>query len=447
MLFEKIFTVSELNRIARGLLESKLADIQIEGEISSLARPASGHWYFTLKDAQAQIRCAMFRNRNFSVRFQPQQGDYVYLRGKVSLFEARGEYQLIVEEMTPAGAGRLLLEFERLKQRLAVEGLFDETHKQPLPDFPTRIGIVTSSTGAAIRDILKVLARRFPMAEVIVYPALVQGEQAATEIAAAIATANERKEVELLIVGRGGGSIEDLWAFNEEQVARAIYASELPIISAVGHETDTAIADFVADLRAPTPSAAAELVSPDQAELKTLVLTLTQQLMQNMGRILAQYREQLQWRTRHLLSFHPAAMLEQQQLQLDYLSTRVTTLFTAKLQSQRHAYQHAAQHLRHMDLSQSLTLARQHLIDREQALRHLIEETISQKTAHLTALNASLLALSPQRTLKRGYCFAMLEDGTVVTNVAQLARGDHVKTVLQDGAFESQVTRLHPQKH
>ena len=262
-----IFTVTQLNYSVRHLLEVELGQIWLTGEISNFSQPVSGHWYLTLKDENAQVRCAMFKMKNLRVNFRPQNGMQVLVRASVSLYEPRGDYQLIIESMQMAGDGLLQQQFEGLKMKLAAQGLFAQEHKKPIPKFVKRVGIITSPSGAALQDILHILNRRDPSLQVVIYPTLVQGKEATQDIIDTIRLANQRKECDVLIVGRGGGSLEDLWCFNEEMVAYAIYQSELPIISAVGHETDVTIADFVADLRAPTPSAAAELVSRDQQEI------------------------------------------------------------------------------------------------------------------------------------------------------------------------------------
>ncbi|MGB7397419.1 MAG: exodeoxyribonuclease VII large subunit, partial [Candidatus Macondimonas sp.] len=264
---DSVYSVSRLNREARILLEGGLPLLWVMGEISNFSQPSSGHWYFTLKDAQAQVRCAMFRNRNQGLGLRPQNGMQVQVRVRVSLYEPRGEFQLIAEQMQPAGEGALRLAFEALKARLAAEGLFDASLKRPLPAYPHTIGVITSPTGAALRDILHVLNRRYPLARVVFYPVPVQGVDAAPQIVQALRLAGERAECDVLILARGGGSLEDLWAFNEEIVARAVRACPLPVVSGVGHEIDFTIADFVADLRAPTPSAAAESVVPDGSDL------------------------------------------------------------------------------------------------------------------------------------------------------------------------------------
>jgi exodeoxyribonuclease VII large subunit len=288
-----IYSVSQLNDQVKDLLEHSFPPLWVEGEISNFSCPASGHWYLSLKDSQAQVRCAMFRNRNQGLGFQPKNGLQVLARGRPGLYAPRGEFQLILDQIEPAGEGALRRAFELLKQKLQAEGLFDETYKQALPTVPDRIGIITSPTGAALRDILNVLRRRFPLGQVVIYPVPVQGTEAAPAIVRALKTAAERQECDLLVVARGGGSLEDLWAFNEESVARAIHACPLPVVSGVGHEIDFTIADFVADLRAPTPSAAAELVSPDVAEWRTRLLRLPAQLAVQQGRRLQQLGQSL----------------------------------------------------------------------------------------------------------------------------------------------------------
>lgn len=273
-----IYTVSQFNQTIRSFLEENIAPLWINGEISNFATPSSGHWYFTLKDATASVRCAFFKPRSRGIKFTPENGMHVLLHARASLYEARGEYQLIVDDMEPVGDGLLQKQFEQLKEKLYREGLFDEAHKKPLPIFPKTLGVITSPTGAAIHDILHVLKNRFPILSIILYPTSVQGIQAAGEIVEMIQIANHRKECDVLIVGRGGGSLEDLWSFNEEKVAHAIYDSEIPIISAVGHEVDFTISDFVADVRAPTPSAAAAIASPDQLQLSQTLKHLYQRL-------------------------------------------------------------------------------------------------------------------------------------------------------------------------
>ena len=317
----KILSVSQLNRESRFLLEKNLSTLWVDGEISNLSRPASGHIYFTLKDAQAQIRCAMFRNRLNHIRFRPENGAQVQIRGSVSLYEARGDYQLIAEHMEAGGDGALQRAFEQLKRELEREGLFNPAHKQPIPALPTRVGVITSPSGAAIHDILSVLQRRFPSLPIIIYPTAVQGEQATQEVVSAIQQAEQQQQCDLLVIARGGGSIEDLWTFNQEAVARAIYHCPLPIISAVGHETDFTIADFVADQRAPTPSAAAESISPDREQWLEGVKQLAQRLIRSNQHILQIHTQQLQGLKKRLR--HPGERIQQFTQRLDESEQRL----------------------------------------------------------------------------------------------------------------------------
>jgi exodeoxyribonuclease VII large subunit len=312
-----ILSVSQLNRATSQLLAEHFMMVTVEGELSNLAAPASGHLYFTLKDANAQVRCAMFRNQQRRLNFKPENGKQVIVKAQVSLYEPRGDYQLIIEDLQAAGDGRLRQVYDNLKLKLSKEGLFDTAHKKALPVLPNAIGVITSATGAALHDILTVLKRRFAAIPVFIYPVTVQGEQAKYDISRAIALANERRDCDVLIVGRGGGSLEDLWAFNEEIVARAIFASDIPIISAVGHETDVTIADFVADFRAPTPSAAAEQASPDVAQWLSRFVQLESRLQQPIQRRLNQYQQSLDWLSKRL---------EQQSMQqLKQLKQRLAT--------------------------------------------------------------------------------------------------------------------------
>ena len=321
---ENILSVSSLNRMARSLLESNFPAVIVEGEISNLAIPSSGHWYLTLKDKSSQIRCAMFVNRNRMVRFKPQNGNQIIVRGRLSIYEGRGDYQLLLDGMEEAGDGALQRAFEQLKAKLLGEGLFADTQKQTMLSHYQHVGVITSATGAAIQDILSVFARRFPATRITLLPVAVQGKDAADEIVNAIQLANKLTEklgIEALIIGRGGGSLEDLQAFNEERVARAIFASELPICSAVGHEVDFTIADFVADLRAPTPSAAAEQLSPDQAEYFELLFTYNTQFQSAIKLAIRQGTQRLVWIAKQLK--HPDRRLQEQAQNLDRLDLRL----------------------------------------------------------------------------------------------------------------------------
>jgi exodeoxyribonuclease VII large subunit len=322
-----VLSVSQLNRLARQLIEDCFPMIWVEGEISNLSRPSSGHWYFTLKDSGAQVRCAMFRARNIRLKFQPVEGSKIMLKGTLSLYEARGDYQLIAEDMQPAGQGLLAAKFEQLKQKLQTEGLFDPSRKKPVPAHPRHIAVITSATGAAIHDILTVLKRRSPSTRITLIPVPVQGEQAPGAIARAIVVANTlvatgEKDFDVILAGRGGGSLEDLWAFNDERVARAIAASGLPIVSAVGHEVDFTIADFVADVRAATPSAAAELLSTDQREYAQKITALRLRLINRWQHIATQTRQRISWHEKRLQTQHPGQRLRQRVLRLDELELR-----------------------------------------------------------------------------------------------------------------------------
>ncbi len=323
--FAAAITVSQLNRQAKTLLEQGLARLWVEGEISNIARPASGHVYFTLKDKSAQIRAAFFRQRQRGPTISFKDGDQVLVYGRVSLYEARGDFQLIVEQIEPAGEGALKRQFEVLKKKLAAEGLFDEDRKQELPELPTRVGVITSPTGAVIRDIVSILGRRFPSIPIVIYPSAVQGDAAPQELITALATAIRRDECDVLILARGGGSLEDLWAFNDERLARAIAESPIPIVSAVGHEVDFTIADFVADLRAPTPSGAAELVVPDREDWLRVVQSLAMRISRLGRRTVEDLAQALDWLSRRLVQTSPTAMLERSRTRLAGLNQRLIT--------------------------------------------------------------------------------------------------------------------------
>ncbi len=370
--FEReVFTVSQLNQQVRALLEGTFPSIWVEGEISNVARPASGHLYFTIKDEDAQVRCAMFRNQNRLLDFTPEEGSHVVAQSRVSLYPGRGDYQLIVSYMEETGDGALRRAFELLKNKLAKEGLFSEEHKQPLPKIPQQVGIITSPTGAAVRDILSTLKRRFPSLPVIVYPTQVQGKEAATQIADAIEIANARAECDVLILSRGGGALEDLWPFNEEIVARAIYASEIPIVSGVGHEVDFTIADFVADHRAATPTAAAEMVSPDEAQLKQTIEKYQKQLLRLMAQALQQKAQNLLWLQKRFR--HPSQLIQEQMQRVDFLAQRLQQTLQYQLQNQQHALQHLERALN--TVSPYATLQRGYAIITDSTSQHVIQST------------------------------------------------------------------------
>ena len=435
----QILSVSQLNRSAKDLLETYLPLLWVEGEISNLATPSSGHWYFTLKDSQAQVRCAMFKNRNSSVRFRPEAGQKVLLRAKVSIYEGRGDYQLIGEHMEPAGFGDLQQQFEALKTKLQNQGWFDTAHKKPLPPWPKQLGIITSATGAAVHDILHVLKRRFPALGITILPVAVQGTEAAPQICAALQLANTQRLCDVIILGRGGGSIEDLWAFNEEAVAQAIYQSVIPVISAVGHEVDFTIADFVADVRAPTPSAAAEMVSPNHID----VLQRLQQLEQKLAR---QTQQSLRWAKQHIQSLrmrlqHPGQTLTRQMQYVDQLELRLQRAVKLQLQQAQLQLNQQQQRLHQTSPQKQLHQRQQALNTQLQRLRSAAKNGLKLHTQRYENVVALLHSVSPLNTLKRGYSITHSENGRILRNATQVLKGEQLKTKLQHGVIYSRVER------
>ena len=440
---QNILTVTQLNRATSQLLDNHFLSIFVEGEISNFSAPSSGHLYFSLKDANAQVRCAMFKSQQRRLNFTPSNGKKVVIKARVSLYEPRGDYQLIVEHIEEAGDGALRRAFEALKHKLAAEGLFDAAHKQTLPLLPHAIGIITSPTGAAIRDIITVLRRRFAAIPIIIYPVSVQGNNAKHEIAKAISQANERNECDVLIVGRGGGSLEDLWAFNEEIVARALFASSIPIISAVGHETDITIADFVADYRAATPSAAAEHASPDQQEWSARFNYLEQHLQQQLTRKLNQKTQTLDWLKQRLQQQHPGQKLFRNSQRLDELEIRLKQALRRKLD--RHQQTLATHTAKLGQYNPKITIN-----NYKQKQAHLNQRLISVMQHKLTTLNQSLArssqtlnAVSPLATLNRGYALVIKQpSGELIHSTKQLKLGDSVETKIAEGHFTSEITAL-----
>ena len=397
----KIYTVWELTQEIKSTLEQTFPPLWVEGEISNLSRPLSGHIYFTLKDESSQIRCVLWRNIAESLPFQIEDGLHVIVLAKLSLYEKQGQYQLYVDDLHPVGIGKLELAFQQLKEKLYKEGLFDEDHKKPIPTFPKRIGIVTSPTGAAIRDIIKIARRRFPGIELILKPVRVQGEGAAHEIVQAIAEFNQFGNVDVLIVGRGGGSLEDLWVFNEEKVARAIYASQIPVVSAVGHEIDFTIADFVSDLRAPTPSAAAEIVVPNQKEISKEVAGSLQRIVSAQAGLIQSCRQRLKAVIESYGLKKPADLLWQNRQRLDEVIRQTLTAF-------------------------------QHLI-------RLAKQSLSISAGRLNAL-------SPLAVLERGYsvCYK-LPERKIVKSAAALTVKDQLEVLLWKGKVQSEVQKVYPE--
>ena len=439
---DNIYSVSQLNQSVRLMLENQLGAVWLTGEISNFSQPVSGHWYLSLKDENAQVRCAMFRMKNLRVSFRPTNGMQVLVRANVSLYEPRGDYQLIIESMHLAGEGLLMQQFEALKLKLAAEGLFAQHLKKNLPHFSKAVGIITSKTGAALQDILHILQRRDPSLKIIIYPTAVQGKDAATDIAQMIELANQRQEVDVLIVGRGGGSLEDLWCFNEEMVARAIFHSHLPVISAVGHETDVTIADFVADVRAPTPSAAAELVSRNQTELLQQLQYRRQRLEIALDRLFAEKQQKLKHLSLRLHNQHPQTQLRIQQQLITQLNHRLQ-------QSLRHRWQKKAENLTALSirlyknpLPLRLQQYEQQLAQLKVRLNSHMNLTLSLQQKQLAHLCGKLDSLSPLKVLARGYSITQNQQNLTIRSMKDVNVGEQIKTRLPDGDIISQVIRL-----
>jgi exodeoxyribonuclease VII large subunit len=430
-----VYSVSQLTREVRSLLEASFASIRIEGEISNLAQPASGHKYFTLKDESAQIRCAMFRNRARFARCTLKEGQHVVITTRISLYEARGDFQCIVQSVEDAGEGQLRLKFEQLKKRLADEGLFDASRKIPLPALPHRVGVITSPSGAAVHDIISTFQRRFPATALLIHPVLVQGENAAASIAAAIQTANLRQDCDVLIIARGGGSLEDLWPFNEEIVARAIYDSTLPIISAVGHETDFSIADMVADARAPTPTASAEMLSPDQVVMANLVNTQTSRIIRSMARQIENASQRVDYSLRRLQ--RPEMALKIRQQHTHQLILRLGHAAKENL-SQVHARaQQTIQKLATCSPSNTLSLSRKSLQATEGLLTKNISSLLRGKRMTLEKDVQTLHVLSPLATLARGYAtLHNPHDNKPITSIQMTQPGERITARLNDGELD-----------
>lgn len=441
---DTVLSVKDLNQMVKDLLDDALGQIWLMGEISNFSKPVSGHWYFTLKDESAQVCCAMFRGSNYRMGFLPENGQQVLVQATVTLYEARGEYQLVVDKIQPAGVGLLQKQFEKLKMRLQEEGLFEVQHKQPLPDLIRRVGIITSSTGAALYDICQILKRRDPSLHIIIYPALVQGKEAASHIVRMIATANHRNECDILIVGRGGGSLEDLWPFNEESVARAIFASHIPIISAVGHEIDFTIADFVADIRAATPSAAAELVSKNKEEQINRLRSAEQRLFIAMDYAMLRQRERFSAMAHRLSERHPELQLSRQRSQLEQYQSRLIELVLHRSHTAQQHYQYAAHRL--IQLSPDKTLAEHQLIviQWQERLIFMMSHLLH-SIQHQFMLSAEKLDnLSPLKTLSRGYSITLNEQNEVITSAEKLTVGQTLLTQFSEGKIKSQITEIYP---
>jgi exodeoxyribonuclease VII large subunit len=438
----QVWTVSELTRRIKDLLETNLPAFWVEGEISNLRIPSSGHVYFTLKDEAAQIKAVLFRNRARRIHFEPQDGLSVLAFGGLDVYAPRGEYQLVVELLEPKGLGALQLAFEQLKARLEAEGLFDQARKRPIPLFPKKIGIVTSPTGAAVRDILRIISRRFADLHIVIYPARVQGEGAAGEIVQGIQELGRLGDLDVLIVARGGGSIEDLWAFNEEAVARAIAASKVPVISAVGHETDVTIADFVSDLRAPTPSGAAELVVSEKMAVLGRLADLEERLHRSMRRRMERCRDRLAELSSRRVFADPARTLRDHIRRLDDLALRLDSGLRLSHQRSRHRVERLAGRLRSAAPLAKITHGAavvSHLHGRcEAALRRRFEG----ERHRFESLLGRIESLSPLGVLRRGYSLTRLPSGEIVSSARQVAPGAEVQVMLNEGSLDCRVTNV-----
>ncbi len=434
-----LYSVSRLTREVRVLLDRGLGVVWVEGELSNFSQPASGHWYFSLKDRDAQLRCAMFRTRNTGVGFAPRAGAQVIARGRISVYEARGEYQLIVEHLEEAGIGALKREFERLKVKLAAEGLFAAERKRPLPRFPRRVGVITSPSGAALRDVLNILARRYPPAAVLIYPTPVQGAAAVPALVAAVEAASSRAECDVLILARGGGSLEDLWAFNDERLARAIHACALPLISGVGHEIDFTIADLVADVRAPTPSGAAELVVPDRLACLDAVSRTAQRLIGGMRRELRGSAVRLAATERRLALAHPGVRLNQQVQRLDDLAQRLGSAMRACVDRDRVRFADGSARLERTSPRHLLRDARARYETMHARFRAGIGQRLALVSHRLALARRALNTVSPLATLSRGFAIVTGADGAVITDGGAVKPGQAISARLARGSLSARV--------
>lgn len=442
----RIWKVSELVAELRLTIERQFSDLWIEGEICDLRPAASGHIYFTIKDDSGQLTAVLFRRQASLLRFRPENGLQVLLRGKLSLYEQRGQVQLIAEHIEPMGAGSLQLAFEQVKRRLQQEGLFDAERKKPLPAFPRCVGVVTSPSGAVIRDIITVITRRHAALDILLYPALVQGEAAAAEVAKGIAYFNETREVDLIVIARGGGSLEDLAPFNTESLARAIAASELPIVSAVGHETDFTIADFVADLRAPTPSAAAEIITAAQHKVEERLNEIQQRLQRATRYLVMQARERFSRVSINAATARISDNLNRRQQRIDELSFRLETALRTELQPKAQRLQALTAAIHRNNVPQRIALMRERLKNYESRLEQSYRQHSNTRRSSLQALERHLNSLSPLAVLNRGYALVYDKSGALLKNASQTSPGKQLTTRLAKGSVESRVTIVKTEK-
>lgn len=427
-----IYQVSELTRQIQQMLESSYRSIWVEAEISSLSKPASGHWYFSLKDDSSQIRCAMFRNRAGISAYKPNEGDLVRVRGKVTVYAARGDMQMIIEHVEAAGEGLLQKQFDELKAKLQIEGLFSQEIKKSIPKLPKSIGLITSPTGAAIQDILSTLKRRFPSIPVRIYPTVVQGSAAASQIIAALQFANNENTCDVLILTRGGGSLEDLWCFNDEQLVRSIVTSNIPLISAVGHEVDITLSDFAADLRAPTPTAAAEIVSPDKQEFIEQLLTTKARLIRSQERYLTNLAQNIDWLSKRLR--HPAANISQYHKRLEQLQQALLVSQQRQLRNQRTSMVYLNNRLKQLNPDNMIRVKKQAILELNLRIKNAIKRTIETNRQKFDHLSAQLSTVSHERTLDRGYAIIENQSGEIVTKSWDLHKDDSVIITHADGS-------------
>jgi exodeoxyribonuclease VII large subunit len=442
----RILSVGGLNREARRIVETGLGTVWVEGEISNLSRPSSGHLYWSLKDSEAQVRCAMFRMAARGLGFEIANGQQVLVRARASLYEARGEYQLIVDYVEEAGEGVLRRKFEELKRRLAAEGLFDASRKRAIPKMPRRVGIVTSGTGAALRDVLIALRRRFPLTSVLIYPTPVQGLGAAEEIARTLALADRRADCDVVILTRGGGSLEDLWAFNEEVVARAVAAMTLPIICGVGHEIDFTIADFAADLRAPTPSQAAELAVPDQREWLKRFAHLEQQIAQCTRQRIAKDRRHFATLAHRVQRCNPSVQLRERAQRLDELEARLRRCTERRIETRKLKLARLATAVAHASPAHRLMRTRERWRTAQGDLRRALLRHVERTQQRVKLASRALTSLSPLATLERGYAIVTDAGGKVLTDSSTIARGAAVDVRLARGGLAATVDAVKPSK-
>jgi exodeoxyribonuclease VII large subunit len=441
---QQYLSVSALTKYIKRKFDADphLQNVYIKGEISNFKQHTSGHMYFTLKDEKARLLSVMFAANNKGMKFLPENGMKVLVKGDISLYEAGGQYQLYVKSMAPDGVGDLYLAYEQLKKKLEAAGLFLAEHKKPIPQYPKSVGVITSPTGAALRDILITIKRRYPIARIIVYPALVQGNNAAKSIAKAISMANARAESDVLIVGRGGGSIEELWAFNEEIVAESIYDSDIPVISAVGHETDFTIADFVADMRAPTPTGAAELAVPHLNEILERLMNRKNRLTRSIQEAVNFERTRLTRMERSYAFRYPHKMYEQKLEQLDKTMDRLGRTSTRYFMKKRDELNQLNEILKKQHPEQAVKNAKDELRQHAKVLRRAMEAIYRQKSQQFVHITATLSALSPLKIMERGYGLVFAEDETLVKSTQQVSKGDKIAVSIKDGTLECEIKEI-----